>query len=72
MLRAWRQKHRKTQAETAQLLGVHQTTIGEWESGQTMSVPTAVAIRKLTKIPIDAWAPEESSTDVHATTAKAS
>ena len=33
-LRAWRIKHDLSQAELAELLGLHQTAISHWESGK--------------------------------------
>lgn len=75
MLRAWRKKNGNTQAEAAKLLGVHQTTVGEWEAGKEPMLQHALRIKRLAKIPVDAWFDDEreSGTDiVAAETAKAS
>ncbi|HFC97509.1 MAG TPA: XRE family transcriptional regulator [Thermosulfurimonas dismutans] len=38
-LRAWRKKHGLTQAELAWLLGVSQSAIGKWETGDRKIPP---------------------------------
>jgi len=57
-LREWRQKHKVSQETVAEHLGVHQSTVSKWETGEEMpSLLTAEAIRVLTasKVPLSAW-----------------
>lgn len=57
-LREWRNKHKVSQETVAQHLGVHQSTVSKWETGQEVpSLLSAEAIRVLTlnKVPLSAW-----------------
>lgn len=57
-LREWRKKHKVSQETIAQQVGVHQSTVSKWETGEEVpSLLTAEAIRVLTvgKVPLSAW-----------------
>lgn len=60
-------KNNKNQKQLGALLGRHQTVVGQWLLGRPISLPDAVAIKRVTKIPVEEWtvdAPAESSTDL--------
>jgi DNA-binding XRE family transcriptional regulator len=55
-LREWRESLSYSQAEAAVALGVDQTTISCWERGdRTPGLRLAIAIRKVTGIPVESW-----------------
>jgi DNA-binding XRE family transcriptional regulator len=57
-LKEWRRKHHVSQETVAQKLGVHQSTVSKWETGEECpSLLTAESIRVLTggKVPLAAW-----------------
>lgn len=55
LLRAWLKEERRTQEWLAEQLGTHQTTVSGWLLGREISLKFAVAIHKLTKIPVSTW-----------------
>jgi DNA-binding transcriptional regulator YiaG len=57
-LREWRQKHKVSQETVAEQLGVHQSTVSKWETGEECpSLLTAEAIRIFTagRVPLGVW-----------------
>lgn len=55
----WRESRALTQAQVADLLGVRQSRVSEWESGRTQPrVRMAVAIARVTggEVPVELWA----------------
>lgn len=74
MLKSWRKELDVTQAKAAALVGVHQTTFSEWEAGKEPQLRHALRLRKLAKIPVDAWyepVEAESGPDVSVTATRA-
>ena len=54
-LRAWLKKNGLTQRDLGVKLGTHQTNVSAWILGRPIPVEMAVAIEKLTKIPVEDW-----------------
>lgn len=75
-LRTWMTKNGKNQKQLGEMIGVHQTMVGAWLLGRPISLPHAVALRRVTKIPEKDWTidaePAESGTDVSAPAVRAS
>lgn len=47
--------HGVTQVDLAGKLGVHQTTVSMYLHGRVPSLDLALAIRRVTSIPVEAW-----------------
>ena len=62
-LKRWRRHHELTQAQLAKALGVHQSTISEWEHGRgAPRLDQARRLRELLKAPsIEALFPENGA-----------
>ena len=54
-LRAWLKEHDKTQEWIASRLGTHQTNVSAWMLGRPVPLDMALAIRRITKIPVEDW-----------------
>ncbi len=65
-LRQWLKDKGKTQEWLAEQIETHQTNVSAWILGRPISIEAAVAIRRVTRIPVEDWvAPaEESSPDL--------
>lgn len=54
-LRQWLDDERRTQDWLAEQIGTHQTNISAWIRGRPIPLAEAVAIRKITDIPVEDW-----------------
>ncbi len=54
-LRAWLKTERRTQQWLAGEVGTHQTNVSAWILGRPIPLEMAVAIRKITDIPVEDW-----------------
>ncbi len=66
-LRQWLKEKNKTQEWLAEQIGTHQTNVSAWILGRPVSIEMALAIRKVTRIPVEDWiqpaSPSESELD---------
>lgn len=53
-------EHGRTQKWVAEQIGAHQTSVSDWLRGSVISLDAALAIRKLTGIPVEAWSSRPS------------
>ena len=65
-LRRWLKDNRRTQEWLAEQIDTHQTNVSAWILGRPLPVEAAIAIRKVTDIPVEDWIvpaePESGST----------
>jgi transcriptional regulator with XRE-family HTH domain len=54
------------QKDLAERLGVHQTTVSSWRLGRVGDLEVALAIEKVTSVPVAAWAEEASDEEIAA------
>lgn len=54
-LRQWLKEKNKTQEWLAEQIGTHQTNVSAWILGRPVSIEMAVAIRRVTRIPVEDW-----------------
>ena len=72
-LRRWLQEKARTQEWLAEQIGTHQTNVSAWILGRPISIEMAVAIRKVTRIPVEDWVePAANEADAERSEAKAS
>lgn len=73
-LRRWLEDERRTQEWLADQLGTYQANVSRWiRGGPPPNLATAIAIRRITGISVEAWTESvESGTDVAVLTARAS
>jgi len=81
-LKAWIRNNGKTQEWVAERIGTHQTNVSAWILGRPVPLEAAIAIRRITKIPVEDWivpaqtrkarSVPESSTDMTSEQAEAS
>lgn len=64
LLRAWMSAHGMKQKDLAERLGVHQTTVSSWRLGRVGDLEVAVAIQKVTGVPVTAWAEEANDAEI--------
>lgn len=65
LLGAWLKKHERTQAWLGRQINESQQNLSAWIRGRPIPLATAVAIRRLTDIPVEDWlVAAESSRDV--------
>lgn len=69
-LRQWLKDRGHTQAWLASEIGTHQTNVSAWMIGRPIPIEKAIAIRRVTRIPVEDWVEPADESRPHLAKAK--